>query len=160
MVKQLFLVRHAEASNNSSQDISRPLTPEGHRIARHLGNWLAESDWNINKVFSSNAERALDTANAITEALKMSRVNIESELYEASVRTFLGIVNQTEDSIDQALFVAHNPAITYLAEYITGEPVPAMEPGSLSIITFAGINWNMVGEKTGSLNRYLSPAEL
>ena len=160
MVKKLYLVRHAEAANTTASDFQRPLTGEGERVARRLGKWLDEQAFSIDQIYSSTALRAKTTAELINESLGKGSVQQDAELYEASVRTFLRAVNAISDEINGAMMVAHNPSITYLAEYLTGSPIANMEPGSMAIITFSDFEWAEAGEKTGSLDRYVSPREI
>lgn len=160
MVKKLYLVRHAEAANTTASDFQRPLTAEGERVARHLGKWIDRQEFKVDQIISSTALRAKTTAELINESLGKGNVKHDEELYEASVRTFLRCVNSNTDENDNILMVAHNPSITYLAEYLTGAPVVNMEPGGIAIVTFSGFAWVEVGEKTGTLDRYVSPREI
>lgn len=160
MVKKLYLVRHAEAANSTASDFQRPLTAEGERVARHLGKWIDLQALEIDQIIASTALRAKTTAELINESLSKGNVKDDEELYEASVRTFLRCVNANSEENTNILMVAHNPAITYLAEYLTGSPIVNMEPGGMAIISFSGFDWGEVGEKTGSLDRYVSPREI
>ncbi len=160
MIKKLYLVRHAEASNSTASDFQRPLTAEGERVARHLGKWIDQQEFTVDQIVTSTALRAKNTAELIDDSLSKGSIKHDPELYEASVRTFLRSVNAFSSDCPNSLVVAHNPAITYLAEYMTGEPVVNMEPGGMAIITFSGFEWDELGEKTGSLDRYISPREI
>ncbi len=160
MVKKLYLVRHAEAANNTASDFQRPLTAEGERVARHLGKWIDQKEFDIDQIISSTALRATTTAELINESLSKGSIKHDAELYEASVRTFLRCVNAISNESLNILMVAHNPAITYLAEYLTGSPIVNMEPGGMAIITFSDFEWEGVGEKTGTLDQYVSPREI
>lgn len=160
MVKKLYLVRHAEASNSSPSDFQRLLTPEGERVARHLGKWIDQQQFAIDQIISSTALRAKSTAELIDESLRKGSIKHDAELYEASVRTFLRSVNAISSEYANIMMVAHNPAITYLAEYLTGTAIVGMEPGSMAIITLSDCEWAEVGEKTCRLERYVSPREI
>lgn len=160
MVKKLYLVRHAEAAHNTSDDFSRPLTPEGERVARHLGKWLDSHEINVDQLMCSTALRAKTTAELIDESLGKGSIALEPELYEASVRTFLRAINQISEEYNEVLVVAHNPAITYLAEYVSGQPLSNMEPGGIAILSFEKLAWEEVSEKNGYLVKYVSPGEI
>ena len=157
MVKKLLLVRHAEASHDADRDFDRPLTPSGQVASRLLANWIEKQEYSLNKIFSSEAKRAATTATIISEVLGTS-LKLEEELYESSVRTFLKLINEVNTEIEVCAFIAHNPTITYLAEYITGEPLN-METAGMVEIDFE-MPWNEIGEKSGSFKRYLSSSEL
>lgn len=159
MVNKLYLVRHAQAANSTGSDFQRPLTGEGERVARHLGKWMDQQELSIDLIISSTALRAKSTAAHIDESLGKGSIKEDPELYEASVRTFLRAVNGIPAECANVLMVAHNPAITYLAEYLTGSAVVGMEPGSLAMIKLE-VAWEEVGEKSGSLERYVAPGEI
>jgi len=156
MVKKLILLRHGEAANDTARDFDRSLTPTGERTIRHLAIWLEENEFKLDKIFTSTAKRALDTASILSEALSVI-LKKEDELYESSVRTFLQLVNETDEETECCIFVGHNPTITYLAEYLTAQPVN-LEPGGAAIIELEDVNWSQVSEKTGDLAQYLSPS--
>ncbi len=155
MVKKLILLRHAEASSEADKDFNRPLTGNGQRAARHLAQWFEENDITIDRIYSSSAIRAISTAEILAERLGVS-VKKEEELYESSVRIFLRLINETNAGFDVVLYLGHNPTITYLGEYLTGEPLN-MEPAGATIIDL-DTRWQEVSEKSGTLVQYLSPA--
>ena len=129
-------------------------------MARHLGKWLDGQEIVIDQLITSTALRAITTTELINESLGKGSVKSESELYEASVRTFLRTINEISDDHQQVLIVAHNPAITYLAEYVSGQPLSNMEPGGVCILSFENLSWAEVSEKTGYLVKYVSPQEI
>jgi len=115
----------------------------------------------IDRVDASAAIRAISAADLMTESRGVSGIVEEvEELYEASVRTFLQVINDTNESFESVFFVGHNPTITYLAEFISGNGVDNMEPGSMIHLKVEGIDWGGIGEKTGKLVKYLSPREI
>ena len=78
----------------------------------------------------------------------------KKDLYEASVRTILQNVNVLKNEWKTVLIVAHNPAIHYFAEFITGEVIDGMEPCAMVEITFDLESWAMVSERTGTFQTY------
>ncbi|MEQ9427061.1 MAG: histidine phosphatase family protein [Cyclobacteriaceae bacterium] len=160
MVKKLYLVRHATAEETQSgfKDIDRNLNATGLRDANRLGNFLASNQIMPDMVISSDAIRAQQTAQVIAEQIKFtfSKIKVDADIYEASVRTLLRVINEFENG-DEVLLVAHNPGITFLAEYLTGENVGNMAPGSLTVIKLQANSWKEISEKTGSLESIRHP---
>ena len=158
MPKHLYLLRHAEAAPKESRqdDKSRELTQTGIKDALHMGAWFREQSFPFDIIITSSALRAEQTAELIAEGMKLDHPRIlpEDVLYEASVRQLLDYVNNIEDGYHHALVVAHNPAISYLAEYLTKADVGDMASGSVAIITFDFSSWKLVTENTGVLVRY------
>ena len=152
-------MRHAEAGSKGSrqEDKSRELTQGGVQDSLRMGAWLLSKNAHWDLIVSSSALRAEQTASLVAEAMKIDhpRILFEDVLYDASVRQFLEYVNNMEDPYHNVLIVGHNPAISYLAEYLTKADIGDMTPGSVAIIKFEFSSWKMVGENTGVLERLM-----
>lgn len=161
MSKQLYLLRHAEAAPKESRqdDKFRELTQAGVKDCLHMGAWLREQNFQFDLIVSSSALRAEQSAEMIAEGMKLNnpKILLEDVLYEASVRQFLDYVMNIEDGYDDVLIVAHNPAISYLAEYLTKADIGDMAAGSVVMIRFDFSSWKQVSENTGELVKYVSP---
>lgn len=161
MRKLLYLLRHAEAAQKESRqdDKSRELTQSGVKDSLHMGAWFREQNLQFDLIVSSSAFRAEQSAEMITEGMRLDnpKILLEDVLYEASVRHFLDYVINIEDGYKDVLIVAHNPAISYLAEYLTKADIGDMAAGSVVMIRFDFSSWKQVSENTGELVRYVSP---
>ncbi len=161
MPKTLFLVRHSEAEEPSGQlkDIDRALTPNGRRDATRLGNFLADEGITPELIITSNAQRAVSTAEIIAERVEydLDKIKANEELYEPSVRILLRIVNEMSTGLDNALLVSHNPAITFLADYLTSEDLGSMSAGTMVTLTFDLSDWSEISQHTGSIKAVRHP---
>jgi phosphohistidine phosphatase len=164
MVKNLILVRHAEASEPAGgvKDIERELTAKGYRDAPRIGRYLFEQGIHPDMITSSIARRAQTTAELMAEQLKyeLHKIDHNEELYNASVRTLLTHVNEADDSWNTLLVVGHNPAISYLAEYLSGEEVGSMAPAGFAHIQFSVQSWEVVSKDLGQLMAYHTPENI
>ncbi len=164
MSRTLFLVRHAHATDAElgQKDHERPLSGKGIRDASVVGKHLFDQYQSPDYMICSTALRAKDTAQILAEQLKYDeqKIVLEVEVYEASVRSLLAVVNQIPERQQQVLLVAHNPGVTYLSEYLTKENVPNMAPGSVMELRFNQLTWAEVSEGTAILAGYTSPAQL
>ena len=153
MSRTLYLMRHAEAAAKEArqEDKSRELTQSGVKDALHTGAWLREQNTNWDLIVSSSAIRAEQTALMVAEGMKLDhpRILLEDVLFDASVRQLLDYVNNIEDAYQSVLIVGHNPAISYLAEYLTKADIGDMAPGAVVIIRFELSSWKLVSENTG-----------
>jgi phosphohistidine phosphatase len=80
---KVFLVRHAEAVEAElfdGSDEDRPLTAEGRRTARETGRWLRRYAGTPDRIFSSRARRAVETARRIAKVCGTAEPEIRSEL--------------------------------------------------------------------------------
>lgn len=164
MPKHLYLLRHAEAAAKEARqdDKSRELTQSGMKDSLHMGAWFVEQKIHFDLLASSSALRAERTTELIAEGMKLEqpRILLEDVLYEASARQFLEYLINIEDGYDNVLVVGHNPAISYLAEYLTKADIGDMAAGSVAIITFEAGSWKAVSENTGQLTSYVTPGSV
>ena len=161
MLKTLFLVRHAKAQQDSidHKDFSRELADRGIRDASLVGSYLKKQGITIDMIISSPAARAFATAELMANQLGYNIDNIHrnEELYLASVRTFLQVINQLKDDWNNVLLTSHNPAITYLAEYISNAEIGNMPTASVAILDFKIKHWQEISQNTGALKTFISP---
>lgn len=154
-------MRHAQAVSRGGggDDRSRELSQKGVRDALLIGNWLRERQVPLDLIAHSSASRTTQTAELVAEALKGDSTVLLSEdvLYDASVRQLLQYVREIEDAYTNALLVAHNPAVSYLAEYLTKADTGGFPTGAVAIIRFDTGSWKNVDENTGSLVEFVHP---
>lgn len=164
MLRYLYLLRHAEAKEKQigQDDIDRKLTPRGMREALLIGTYLYKEKAKIDIIISSPAERAKATAGLVVDGLKWDHktISFNDELYEASSRTFFNFLFTLDDAHKHIMLIAHNPVVSYVAEYLTKEEIGDMAPGSLATIKFAIPSWQEVGEGKGELENYIYPEML
>jgi phosphohistidine phosphatase len=161
MVKDLILVRHAEAAQavTGVKDIERELTAKGYRDAPRVGRYLHENAFFPDMIISSTALRAKSTAELLAEQLKyeLNQISYDEDLYNASIRTLLSAVNASKATLNKLLLVGHNPALSYLAEYLTGDEIGNMEPAAFAHIQFKLDDWSAISENTGTCLAYKTP---
>jgi len=164
MRRYLYLVRHAQSAEKhiGQNDSERELTPTGVKEALLIGSYLLKQKISLDSIMTSTAERARATAGLIGDALKtdLEKIILQEELYEASPRTLLQFITTLEDTHHHVLCVAHNPAISYLAEYISKAEIGDMVPAGMAIIQFDLHGWSEVGQGNGELVQYVYPEML
>ncbi len=157
-MKKLILVRHAHTENSSDtgKDIDRKLTSEGMKNASLVGKYLKDEDIKPQALVCSNAQRALLTAELVASQLKFELDNIEviEDLYEISVRGFFDLLSRMDNSWQTLLIVAHNPAITYLADYLCDHEINGMSPASIVQINFEIDSWSGLVKGQGEFIGY------
>ncbi len=153
MTKILYLVRHAEAESSGGglKDLNRHLTSIGVRDSNHLGMFLANAPVHPDIIMTSHSDRAQETALILAEQMRygVDKIKIEEELYEAPIRILLRLINELPENIESAVVVAHNPGISFLADYLTGEDIGNMTPCTSIAIEFEVDKWTLVAAKTG-----------
>ena len=162
MKKELLLIRHSEASPayRGQSDQERSLTESGSVRAMQLANHLKSRGLTADALISSIAERGRQTAELLAEKnLKSQQEIIFSEdIYESSVRIMLSLINGLDDSLQRVFIVGHNPILTYLAEYVTGEIVEVLDPCGVLLLETSQESWKEISAGTMQLKEYLAPS--
>lgn len=160
-MKKLFLLRHARTHDklHDQKDIDRELTAIGLQNATRMGINFKNKKLHFDIIVCSPADRAKTTANLIAEQIQYntSRIHYNDEIYEASVRTLLQVINNFKDSWEQVLLVGHNPSVSYLSEYLTQQEIGNITTCGVVEITFDVESWSEVSEGIGELASYQYP---
>lgn len=161
MSRILYLLRHAQSADKqpSQPDKERELTPQGMRDALAIGGYIYRQKINLDLILSSTAMRATHSAELMADAAKvdLEKIRLEEELYTASIRTFLNLINQQEDTNHSIMYVGHNPVISYLAEYLTKEEIGDLPPAGLVVIRCQAAHWKDISQGSGELMTNVTP---
>jgi phosphohistidine phosphatase len=159
MPRYLYLLRHAQSAEKQigQSDKERELTPTGMKQSIRIASFFLQQKTFPDLVICSSSERTKATATLIGDALKLDpeRFHFLDELYESSTRTLLETVAQLEDNLHHVLCIAHNPAISYLAEYLTKAEIGEMVPAGMAIIQFPQNSWSLVSSGECQLLNYI-----
>lgn len=109
-------------------------------------------------LISSPSIRTLATADILSEHLEISKPTEDAAIYDAGKQTLLDIVNQFPDRYSFIGLVGHNPGISQLLDYYTGES-REVSPGATALITFDLDEWQEISFGTGKLTWFSSPKD-
>lgn len=161
MRRNLYLLRHAQTLEKQADetDAERQLTAIGTQNATRMGMNIKKKDILLDILISSPAARAQATTELLAEQIgyDLSRIHFNAEIYNASIRTLLKVVNNLKNEWKNVLLIGHNPAISYLAEYVSGEPIGNMDTCGLVKLSFNIDGWEEVSEKNGEFISYEYP---
>lgn len=162
IMKNLLLIRHAKSSWDfpGRSDHDRPLNDRGEGDAPRMAAALAQRGVRPDTIVSSTALRARTTAGMIAEGLGFpdSRIREEKDLYLASPRTILRIVQQLDESCETALLFGHNPGMHDAVEMIAGgASVDRFPTLAVARIELDVEHWGTVDQGDGLLLELLSP---
>lgn len=163
-MKYLTLIRHAEAQEpvTGQKDLERSLNRWGEINAPKMGVKLNELKLKPTKVYVSPAMRTTETSNLLIEQLDypLGEVEIEALIYEASVGSLLNFVNSLDDSDHDVVIIGHNPSISYLCEYLTGEVIGNVPTCGVVRMKFNVDGWELISKDNGDLIYFLYPKML
>jgi phosphohistidine phosphatase len=164
MVKNLFLIRHAKSdwSVGGQKDFDRELNGRGLNDAPKMGRKLYDIGVKPDLIISSPAQRAKLTAQLIAEQLKYDtdKIAFDPEIYEASVRSLLNVINAIDDRYNNVIIFGHNPTFTYIAESLTKKEIGNIPTCGAVQIEFNIKSWAEVSAGTGNMKSFIYPKGL
>jgi phosphohistidine phosphatase len=159
-MKILYLVRHAKAGwqDSSQADFDRRLTNRGHRQSEEMSERLRKKGVKPDRLVSSPAIRALETAEIFADRLGIGREAIvrRIEIYEGGIDKLASVVRSLADEETVMLF-GHNPTISHFVQWLTDQPVEAMETCGIAKIELECDHWRDTAEGSGRLAWYKYP---
>jgi phosphohistidine phosphatase len=154
-LKFLTIVRHAKSSwkEPSLPDFDRPLNRRGKADAPEMGRRLSSRGVRPDLVVTSPARRAKKTARAVAKELGLDKDEIcqESAIYEAGVTTLVNLVSGLDDKAGHVMIVGHNPGLTELAEYLSGEIFGNIPTGGVVGLEFDTGSWSDLKQGAGQV---------
>lgn len=147
--RHLILMRHGEAASSAmGGDRERPLTERGRMDATQRAEWLRAHDYGPDRILSSDALRARETAECLRAGLGLpdeARVD-EPDAYAADPGTLMDIISRQPADCLCLAFVAHNPGMGALvAEFHRRAGMGGSDPGfpaaAVAVFEAEGEDW-------------------
>lgn len=160
-MKKLILVRHGKSSwENPLEDLERPLKKRGYKDAELVIEAFKNHFEKPIKAFSSNAVRALTTAQIFQKGLGIDEANfsIEPDLYTFEKERILDFIKTRDNSVEQLMLFGHNPAFTALANQLGDQELNNLPTTGLVVIEFEIADWSTISQ--GKTLLTLSPKNL
>lgn len=135
-MRRLIAMRHARAvdHSDSGRDRDRPLSAEGRADASAQAQRLKALGIVPDRLLTSPAERAVETAARVSEILAPG---LEPEpvaaVYEAPAGELIEVLEEYPG--DEVLLVGHNPTLSELASWLGGERV-GLSAGGFAVLEF------------------------
>lgn len=161
-MKELFVIRHAKSDwgTPSLKDIDRPLNERGYSDAYFMSQWFLKNKKLPEKILSSTATRALNTALifARTFEFKMPGFSLEKKIYECSFDTFLEVIRSQPGEVNSIAVFCHNPTITeFCNRMIKDFFIDNVPTCGVIGIKFSVNGWREIAPKKGDLDFYQFP---
>lgn len=133
--KTLIIMRHGKSDWDSgvSRDFARPLSRRGSKDVPRMAKWLQTQQFLPQRLISSPARRAADTAMLIAENCGLEREAIvyDDAIYEAGREDLCAVIARHAGDSSRLLLVGHNPALDDLLEYLVNGRLPLTAGGKL-----------------------------
>lgn len=161
-MKTLTIVRHAKSSwdNEDWTDIERPLNEKGFSDAELMSPIIAKKL--VKKpdvILSSNALRALSTANIFAQAIGFTEdaVVIENGLYDRGTKYIINLLKTQVDDVNSIILFGHNPDVTSMAIYFLGDFRESLPTCAVISIDFDIEQWAEIEDVNGVMKFYEYP---
>jgi phosphohistidine phosphatase len=143
-MKTLLILRHAKSSwkDETLPDFDRPLNKRGQEDAPRMGKLLLDQDLVPDLILSSDARRAVTTAElAAEEAHYEGEIIFLNELYAAEPEAYLDALARLGGETACVMVVGHNPGLEELLQELTGEYQP-LPTAALAQVSLAVKHWS------------------
>jgi len=165
-MKTLYIVRHAKSSwdDLSVSDHNRKLLPVGKKRTRKVAAWLKEQGVLPDRIISSTAVRAYETARLLAEGMGFPIAGIETtrKLYGAGPEEVFDLLFALPDSVEKVMVVGHNPGFTNLVNlYLNpSEQIYNLPTSGVAAVTFDTDQWEKLPLATHQIVFLLTPKML
>jgi phosphohistidine phosphatase len=162
-MKTLLLLRHAKSSWKYTDlaDHDRPLKKRGEQAATLMGELIRRHNLTPQRILSSTAKRALNTAELVAEACHYEgRIIATRALYGAEPDDFVEVLRKLDNADDLVMIVGHNPDLEMFLENLTGA-MESLPTAALAQVTLPIDSWEELEENTpGKFVHFWAPSTL
>lgn len=160
-MKRLVLIRHAKSSWKHPElaDVDRPLNRRGRQDAPLMGGRLLRRALSPDRIVSSPAVRARQTAEAIASQLALAahQLVFRPEIYHAEPNDLMALIQGFDQGWQTVFLVGHNPGLTELGNLLAGQQIENLPTCALLVIDFDCGSWDRIGPGGGVVFLYDFP---
>ena len=159
-MKTLILCRHAKSDwPDGVPDSKRPLKERGIKDAHRQGKFLKERKVEVDQLFSSHAQRALETAKIIADELAFERAILqEPSIYHEGAGNLLSFVQDLPDSLDSVMIFGHNPTLEQVVQFLAQtDRTIGMPTCALACFEFGISSWDAISPHNAHLRWLIIP---
>ena len=164
-MKTLLLTRHAKTIplEFGMTDFDRYLTSRGHKDPLLVSDELADLGIIPDKIISSPAKRAIQTAEVFAERFQISKSNIITVdfLYDYfSLDDLIEFLKTNASKFPFVQVIGHNPKMEELAADLTGSVYRRIPTCGTMVLEFEVNKWEHISEGSGTLLHFITPKPL
>jgi phosphohistidine phosphatase len=162
-MKTLLLMRHAKSSWKETDlpDQERPLNKRGRNDAPLMGHLLVDRELVPERILSSSAVRARQTAEAVIETSGFKGpVDTLDQLYLAEAEDYIAALQKLPDALERVMIIGHNPGLETLLQMLS-KRIESLPTAVLAHLVLPIDQWSQLTvETTGELVEIWRPKEL
>lgn len=160
-MKNLILIRHAKSSWEAPlHDKDRPLTTQGMQSAHLVSSHISEVLPKTYTVWSSTAERAVETAMIFAQNINFPLESIiyKDDLYTFDERKLEKIIKFESNGNDNIIIFGHNEAITNFVNKFGDVYIDNVPTAGFVHIEFDNESWDSISD--GKTKKTVFPRDL
>lgn len=160
-MKTLVLIRHGKSSwEYDVSDRERPLKKRGIKDIALVSKAFESVNFNIDKIFSSPAKRALSTSKLFMShlELKSDLLEIVEDLYDFGGENVIQFLRSLDDHYNNVIIFGHNHAFTSICNIFGDQYIYNLPTSGLVMIEFDTSMWNSI--ENGKTKLTIFPKQL
>jgi phosphohistidine phosphatase len=160
-MKTLYMARHAKSSwKQDVIDHQRTLKGRGRRDGDLVSEYVAKNYKAPEMIVSSDAVRALSTANYFKKAFEVADEDFSTNnsLYDFSGQNVMEVIKNLDNSQERIMIVGHNHAFTSIANMLGNQYIDNLPTCGFVIIEFDVESWSDIS--TGKTATMVFPRHL
>jgi phosphohistidine phosphatase len=163
-MKTIYLVRHAKSSweEPGLADEARPLLPIGIAKTQKVIQYLYDHKIKVDRILSSPAVRALETAKLIAQGIGYppDEIIVDRNIYDGHFDPVMDTICSMPDHFHSLMIFGHNPSITDLAAYLVQSEIEDMPTSAVVCLNFKTDSWKKIREVRAKLGFFIHPKKL
>lgn len=150
-IRSLILMRHGKAEKDGPSDHERKLAGKGIDQSVANGKNLKRLFGTIDRAIVSDSARTRQTLGQVLLEVPITKIIFESKLYTINNQHEFSVAlsGHLDDTEENLLVVGHNPTISALASYYTGQDFD-LGTGDYIIATIDSADWSTALESGGA----------
>lgn len=152
-MKEVYFVRHAKSSweNPDLSDHERGLMDRGKSDAAVISSLLAKNGVKPDGIFSSDAVRAMKTAEIFSGNLNTDHIQPCRDLYLAGTYSIIHFLYQLDDRLNSVMIFGHNPGFTDLINHYSTTAIDNVPTSGVFQVRFDIPTWKDIKTARGSV---------
>ena len=154
-MKTLIVVRHGKSPQVDYvfSDLQRHLNARGYEEAGKAAEWCRDQGYLPELLISSSAIRAFSTALVFAQYLGHApgAIIMRDEIYDASERTLLYLLQSLKETADTIAIFGHNPGFTEIVRTLAPGKISHMVTAGVAVLRFDAAEWSAIKPDSGML---------
>lgn len=159
-MKTLVLIRHSNAEDEYSDDFERVLTTKGIELAKKVASELQIKP-TVNSIFvSSEAPRAIQTAEIFLKSNNLSERNLHSHIFlykYFNLKQFLQFLEINYNKENDIWLFCHNPMLAEVSYSLSDGKIFSFPKCAVAYFEISAENWKFANKLNSELKLFINP---